>query len=215
MIHRVCLRILPALLAIPGAGCFTTADLEVAPPPGAAVGARPDSAGGEPTRVFLFRGIDGATSPGLDAIAARLSAAGHRAEVLPALEGVLARLPADGPLVMGGHSAGAFNAVRHAVHAKRPVDLLVLIDPPIGPRRMPIPAGVARVLVIRGWAAEVAPADPRTRVDYVEVGSSVPLAGFLWNRTLGHLGVTQDPRTVAAAVEAISAALAAGDRPEP
>lgn len=188
-------------LALPAAlapGCtFTADDLARPPEPGS----------GAPARVVLFRGSGEVFSSGLDEIAVRLTAAGTPATVLPSLSGGLARLPADGPLVLGGHSAGAFNAVRHALHAKRPVDLLLLFDPPLG-RPMPIPVNVRRVVVMRGWPAEVRPAHPSTRVEVVELGSGVPVLGGLWDRTLGHLGVTSDPRAVAAAMRAVAETLA-------
>jgi hypothetical protein len=88
--------------------------------------------------VYLIRGYLDWYSTGMDTLASELTAAGastaaYREEQWGDLsDGLLARPPASGPLVLVGFSYGADDVIliarRFAEHG-RPVDLLVTIDP--------------------------------------------------------------------------------------
>lgn len=161
-----------------------------------------------PAVALYFRGAGEVFSGGLDDVAEELLARGTVAVVLPSLAkvGATAESPHPARLTIGGHSLGAHTAAATAaeLHAKAGIvtDELTLIDPVPWPAVV-VPPCVRHVTLIRGWSADVELADPiSTKIDILDVGDDRPIIGPLVNWTIGHLRITDDARTKAAAIAA-------------
>jgi hypothetical protein len=147
------------------------------------------------THVYLFRGLGGMFSQGMDAIAAQLNSRGIQASVLPhsasgsAASSAITDYRKNGlrNIVIMGHSLGGPAAIEMAqelAQARVPVSLIVTFDPVGSPA---VPANVRRVVnlyVVGGIGAQLSPSERfrgslqnlnQSNLDHVSIQYSVQM----------------------------------------